>query len=122
MSSRDGWRHFWFGYLCNYYFVNLQAQSKNTGQLAAAKIVEINEEDELDDFSVEINILSICEHPHVIQLMEAYYYNSKLWVRKMTDTSYVNVCYISCVQMLVEFCAGGAIDNAILGVKALFLS
>eukprot|EP00118_Oscarella_pearsei_P001604 m.7892 g.7892 ORF g.7892 m.7892 type:complete len:888 (+) comp19949_c0_seq1:181-2844(+) len=72
-----------------------KAKNRNSGQFAAAKIVEIKQEDELDDFSVEINVLASSNHPNVIKLLEAFFYGSKLWI-------------------LIEFCAGGAIDDAIL--------
>jgi STE20-like kinase len=58
----------------------LQAQHKVTGTLAAAKICEIQQEEDLDDFVVEIDILSECKHKNIVELLEAYVYNDKLWV------------------------------------------
>ena len=47
---------------------------------AAAKICALESEDDLEDFMVEIEILSNISHKNVIQLHEAYYYQDKLWV------------------------------------------
>ena len=49
--------------------------------MAAAKICECKEEEELDDFVVEIDILSDCRHPNIVELLEAYFYEESLWVR-----------------------------------------
>ena len=48
--------------------------------LAALKSVPIEEEHEMDDFMVEIEILSECKHPHIVGLHEAFFYDSQLWV------------------------------------------
>lgn len=69
-----------------------KAEHKPTGRLAAAKICELKNEDELQDLNVEIDILSACRHPNIVELIEAYYYESRLW-------------------MLIEFCEGGAVDG-----------
>ena len=47
---------------------------------AALKQVNITSEEELEDFSVEINILAECVHPNVVGLVDAYFFQSKLWV------------------------------------------
>ena len=52
----------------------------NPDLLAAAKVCEIEQETDLDDFSVEIDILSETRHQNVIELYEAFYYQNKLWV------------------------------------------
>lgn len=57
-----------------------QAERKTDGVLAAAKIIEVKDESELDDFMVEIDILSECKHKHVVGMYEAYYHENKLWV------------------------------------------
>lgn len=57
-----------------------QAERKTDGVLAAAKIIDVKEETELDDFMVEIDILSECKHKHVVGMYEAYYHENKLWV------------------------------------------
>lgn len=69
-----------------------KAEHRATGRLAAAKICELKNEDELQDLNVEIDILSICRHKNIVELIEAYYYESRLW-------------------MLIEFCEGGAVDS-----------
>ena len=66
--------------------------------LAALKSVPIVEEHEMDDFMVEIEILSECKHPNIVGLHEAFFYDSQLWVRK-ENISYVllvrHVCFSS---------------------------
>jgi len=52
-----------------------------TGADAALKQVQINDESELDDYSVEIDVLMQCKHQNVIELYEAYFFNKKLMVR-----------------------------------------
>lgn len=59
----------------------LQAKNKETGALAAAKVIETKSEDELEDYMVEIEILATCDHPHIVKLLGAFYWDSKLWVR-----------------------------------------
>ncbi|RWS25501.1 serine/threonine-protein kinase 10-like protein, partial [Leptotrombidium deliense] len=68
-----------------------KAQHKESGKLAAAKICELKGEDELEDFTVEIDILTECRHENIVELLEAFFYEEKLW-------------------MLIEFCGGGAVD------------
>ncbi|XP_041968183.1 serine/threonine-protein kinase 10 isoform X2 [Aricia agestis] len=69
-----------------------KAQHKTTGQLAAAKMCVLDNEDDLADFTVEIDILTECRHPNVVELHEAYFIDNKLW-------------------MLLEYCDGGALDS-----------
>lgn len=59
---------------------NDQAHNKETGKLAAAKICELKGEDELEDFTVEIDILSEIRHQNIVELLEAFFYEGKLWV------------------------------------------
>lgn len=72
-----------------------KAKNKETGALAAAKVIETKSEEELEDYMVEIDILATCEHPYIVKLLGAYYYDSKLWI-------------------MIEFCAGGAVDAIML--------
>ena len=51
-----------------------------TGRLAALKRVPIGDETELDDFMVEIDILAECKHRRIVNLYEAFYFDSALWV------------------------------------------
>eukprot|EP00058_Branchiostoma_floridae_P006098 XP_002591586.1 hypothetical protein BRAFLDRAFT_116319 [Branchiostoma floridae] len=72
-----------------------KVKNKENGNLAAAKIIEIKNEEELEDYTVEIDILSECSHRHVVALDDAYFHDGKLW-------------------MMIEFCAGGALDDIML--------
>ncbi|XP_053708951.1 STE20-like kinase b isoform X3 [Synchiropus splendidus] len=47
---------------------------------------------------VEIDILASCDHPNIVKLLDAFYYESKLWI-------------------LIEFCAGGAMDAVMLELE-----
>lgn len=75
----------------------LQAKNKETGALAAAKVIETKNEDELEDYMVEIEILATCDHPHIVKLLGAFYWEGKLWVRE----------FFLCVTcMIVHFMLG----------------
>ena len=52
------------------------------------QIVDDCPEEDLNDFLVEINILTECSHDNIVGLEESYYVNGKLW-------------------MLLEFCGAG---------------
>jgi serine/threonine protein kinase len=69
-----------------------KTRHRQTGVLAAAKIVEKCTEDELDDYMIEIDILSECNHKNIVKIYESYFYDQKLW-------------------MLIEFCSHGAVDT-----------
>ncbi|XP_057258572.1 serine/threonine-protein kinase 10-like [Pezoporus wallicus] len=75
-----------------------KAQNRVTGVLAAAKVIDAPSEEELEDHVVEIEILACCDHPNIIKLLDALYWDGRLWI-------------------LVEFCPGGAVDAAILGLE-----
>ncbi|XP_060825221.1 serine/threonine-protein kinase 10 isoform X3 [Bombus pascuorum] len=78
-----------------------KAQHRQTHQLAAAKMCALEGEDDLSDFMIEIDILSECKHPNVVELHEAYFIEGKLW-------------------MLIEYCDGGAVDSIMVELaKAL---
>uniref|UniRef100_A0A8I3W5T4 non-specific serine/threonine protein kinase n=1 Tax=Callithrix jacchus TaxID=9483 RepID=A0A8I3W5T4_CALJA len=72
-----------------------KAKNKETGALAAAKVIETKSEEELEDYIVEIEILATCDHPYIVKLLGAYYHNGKLWI-------------------MIEFCPGGAVDAIML--------
>uniref|UniRef100_A0A674AM69 non-specific serine/threonine protein kinase n=1 Tax=Salmo trutta TaxID=8032 RepID=A0A674AM69_SALTR len=57
-----------------------KAQNKLTGILAAAKVIDTKTEEELEDYMVEIDILASCDHHNIVKLLDAFYYDSKLWV------------------------------------------
>ncbi|MBZ3872555.1 F-box/WD repeat-containing protein 11 [Sciurus carolinensis] len=75
-----------------------KAKNKETGALAAAKVIETKSEEELEDYIVEIEILATCDHPYIVKLLGAYYYDGKLWI-------------------MIEFCPGGAVDAIMLELE-----
>ncbi|XP_067879467.1 STE20-like serine/threonine-protein kinase [Heterodontus francisci] len=76
----------------------LKAQNRETGAVAAAKVINSLEEEELEDYMVEIEILASCDHPNIVKLLDAFYYGNNLWI-------------------LIEFCAGGAVDAIMLELE-----
>ena len=87
-----------------YFFsVCLQAQHSINGTFAALKKVGLEEEEDLDAFMVEIDILAECQHPNVVQLLEAYLWEGSLW-------------------MYLEFCDGGAVDSIMVSYIASSLN
>ncbi|XP_029028761.1 serine/threonine-protein kinase 10 [Betta splendens] len=72
-----------------------KAKNKETGVLAAAKVIETKSEEELDDYMVEIEILAKCDHRYIVKLLDAFYHDNKLWI-------------------MIEFCPGGAVDATML--------
>ncbi|KAM9311177.1 serine/threonine-protein kinase 10 [Gastrophryne carolinensis] len=72
-----------------------KAKNKETGVLAAAKVIETKNEEELEDYMVEIEILATCNHPNIVKLLGAFYFEHKLWI-------------------MIEFCQGGAVDAIML--------
>ncbi|KAJ8317207.1 hypothetical protein KUTeg_005111 [Tegillarca granosa] len=75
-----------------------KARNKETQALAALKQVEIKSEEDLEDFSVEIDILSECKHKNVVSLYEAFYWGDKL-------------------LMYIEFCGAGALDSIMVDLE-----
>ena len=57
-----------------------KAQHKEDGRFAAAKICTIESDEELTDFTVEIDILHDLSHNNIIRLFDAFYNEDKLWV------------------------------------------
>ncbi|GFX19496.1 hypothetical protein TNCV_2074051 [Trichonephila clavipes] len=53
-----------------------KAVNKENKELAAAKICELKGEDDLNDFTVEIDILTECRHPNIVGLVEAFFHES----------------------------------------------
>ena len=68
--------------------LSLQAQHKENHTFAALKQVEIKTEEDLEDFSVEIDILTACTHKNVVGLHEAFYHGGFLWVRSDSEIGY----------------------------------
>uniref|UniRef100_A0A8C4N7Y9 STE20 like kinase n=1 Tax=Eptatretus burgeri TaxID=7764 RepID=A0A8C4N7Y9_EPTBU len=75
-----------------------KAQHMTNGTFAAAKVIETKSEEELDDYMVEIDILASCEHPNIVELLDAFYFENKLWI-------------------MIEFCSGGAVDAIMLELE-----
>ncbi|XP_072766768.1 uncharacterized protein Slik [Anoplolepis gracilipes] len=75
-----------------------KAQHRQSNQLAAAKMCALEGEDDLSDFMIEIDILSECKHPNIVELHEAYFIEGKLW-------------------MLIEYCDGGAVDSIMVELE-----
>ncbi|XP_018311363.1 serine/threonine-protein kinase 10 isoform X2 [Mycetomoellerius zeteki] len=75
-----------------------KAQHKQSNHLAAAKMCALEGEDDLSDFMIEIDILSECKHPNIVELHEAYFIEGKLW-------------------MLIEYCDGGAVDSIMVELE-----
>ncbi|KAG8240410.1 hypothetical protein J437_LFUL003124 [Ladona fulva] len=75
-----------------------KAQKRDSDVFAAAKRCALEGEDDLSDFMVEIDILSECKHPNVVDLVEAYFFEEKLW-------------------MLIEYCDGGALDSIMVELE-----
>ncbi|XP_047199332.1 serine/threonine-protein kinase 10 [Hippoglossus stenolepis] len=72
-----------------------KARNKETGALAAAKVIETKSEEELEDYIVEIDILARCDHRYIVKLLDAFFHDNKLWI-------------------MIEFCPGGAVDATML--------
>uniref|UniRef100_A0A671S1G0 non-specific serine/threonine protein kinase n=1 Tax=Sinocyclocheilus anshuiensis TaxID=1608454 RepID=A0A671S1G0_9TELE len=72
-----------------------KAQNKETGALAAAKVIETKSEEELEDYMVEIDILASCNHQYIVKLLDAFFYDNNL-------------------SIMIEFCPGGAVDATML--------
>jgi STE20-like kinase len=69
-----------------------QAYNEEKKQYAAAKVIEDCTDDELPEHTLEINILSECNHQNIISLIEAFYHEKKLYI-------------------FLEYCTNGAVDH-----------
>ena len=78
------------------YFL-FKAQHKESGKLAALKRVPIIEDADLEDFMVEIDILAECKHANIVQLYEAFLFDSALWVSTVCACVCVLCLYMSVV-------------------------
>ena len=68
-----------------------QAQHKETKQPAALKQVALEEEEDLETFMIEIDILAECKHENIVELLEAYHYDGKLWVCFIILSSFLSM-------------------------------
>ncbi|XP_031433243.1 serine/threonine-protein kinase 10-like [Clupea harengus] len=75
-----------------------KAHNRSTGALAATKVIEVRNEEQLEDYITEIDILAQCRHGNIISLLEAFFFDGWLWI-------------------LIEFCPGGALDDIMLELE-----
>uniref|UniRef100_A0A8C9RQ92 non-specific serine/threonine protein kinase n=1 Tax=Scleropages formosus TaxID=113540 RepID=A0A8C9RQ92_SCLFO len=75
-----------------------KVRNRATGTLAAAKVIEVRSEEQLEDYITEIDILAACRHSHVVAHMEA-------------------VLFEGWLSILTEFCPGGALDDIMLELE-----
>ncbi|KAJ8395903.1 hypothetical protein AAFF_G00027860 [Aldrovandia affinis] len=75
-----------------------KARSQTTGSLAAAKVIEVRSEEQLEDYITEIDILATCRHGNIVGLLHATFFEGWLWI-------------------LIEFCPGGALDDIMLELE-----
>jgi len=71
------------------------------GSFAAAKVIPVKYEEELEDFVVEVDILTECKHPGIVGLVAAHLWKDNLWV-------------------LLELCGGGAMDDILIELETGF--
>lgn len=69
-----------------------QAFHEQNKENAAVKVINDCTDDELPDHTVEINILSECEHKNIIGFYDAYYHDKRLYI-------------------FLEYCTYGAVDH-----------
>uniref|UniRef100_A0A671QBS0 non-specific serine/threonine protein kinase n=1 Tax=Sinocyclocheilus anshuiensis TaxID=1608454 RepID=A0A671QBS0_9TELE len=69
-----------------------KAQNKETGALAAAKVIETKSEEELEDYMVEIDILASCNHQYIVKLLDAFFYDNKLVCLTLTEFCVYCLC------------------------------
>uniref|UniRef100_A0A915K1L4 Protein kinase domain-containing protein n=1 Tax=Romanomermis culicivorax TaxID=13658 RepID=A0A915K1L4_ROMCU len=65
---------------------------------AAAKAIELGEQERLEDFLTEIEILSECQHKNVVGLYEAYFRDNSL-------------------LLFLEYCEAGALDSIMIELE-----
>lgn len=66
-----------------------------SGMICAAKIMDVTNKSDLEEFVIEVDALTELKHPNIVSLHAAYYYNNQLW-------------------MILDYCAGGAFDDVYL--------
>lgn len=82
-----------------------QAQNKETGVLAAAKVIETKSEEELEDYMVEIDILASCNHQYIVKLLDAFFYDNKLSVRWLNWPNWPFLKTTNCVVLRIIWMA-----------------
>ena len=74
-----------------------KARHKDDGRYAAAKICTIESDEELTDFTVEIDILHELSHANIIRLYDAYYHEDKLWV-----SGHYHYCVWTLIEEIID--------------------
>lgn len=69
-----------------------KVRNKVRRDYAAAKVIELKNEEEMEDHYNEIAILAKINHPSIVKLVDGLFYEKKLWI-------------------LIEYCEGGALDD-----------
>ncbi|KRX25915.1 Serine/threonine-protein kinase 10 [Trichinella nelsoni] len=75
-----------------------RAQHVSSKLQSAAKVIETRTEEEIEDYLIEIEILTQCRHKNVVGLYEVYFYEQCLW-------------------LMLEFCSGGAVDSIMVELE-----
>lgn len=95
-------KEFWeiVGELGDGAFGKVEKAVSNTDRslLAAAKAIEVQEGEHLEDFLVEIDILTSCKHTNIVKLYACFFFENKL-------------------HMMLEFCGGGAVDAIMIELE-----
>eukprot|EP00037_Helgoeca_nana_P008021 m.71860 g.71860 ORF g.71860 m.71860 type:complete len:854 (-) comp18673_c0_seq1:219-2780(-) len=74
---------------------------RETSLVAAAKVIPVKYEEELEDFVVEVDILTQIRHPGIVGLHGSWLCDSKLW-------------------LVIELCEGGALDDVLIELERGF--
>ncbi|CAG5112975.1 Oidioi.mRNA.OKI2018_I69.chr2.g7129.t1.cds [Oikopleura dioica] len=69
-----------------------KVRNKVRRDYAAAKVIELGNEEEMEEHYNEIAILAKINHPSIVKLVDGIFYEKKLWI-------------------LIEYCEGGALDD-----------
>eukprot|EP00730_Choanoeca_flexa_P017776 TRINITY_DN8595_c0_g1_i1.p1 TRINITY_DN8595_c0_g1~~TRINITY_DN8595_c0_g1_i1.p1 ORF type:complete len:845 (+),score=261.70 TRINITY_DN8595_c0_g1_i1:221-2755(+) len=70
-----------------------------TGEFAAAKVIPVESDEELEDYVVEADILTECPSEQIVGLRGAYLWHDNLWI-------------------VLELCEGGALDDVLIELEA----
>jgi len=74
------------------------AKDIRTNQTIAIKVMIQSVADDLDGIINEIKILTSCKHPNIVNYIESYYWNDRIWV-------------------IMEYCDGGTLNRMISEVE-----
>lgn len=68
-------------------FCLVKSHNRETGAFAAAKVIEVRAEEQLEDYITEIDILAECRHANIISLLDAIFFEGWLSVSKFATTT-----------------------------------